>query len=145
MPLGKCSASVDRVTELSGVSLSGGSRPPRVPCRHQGGCTHRKSWPARKFNQTAGWVSLHSLPEMGMLSWPLPYGVPISPSPGRVSGGALCVFEWRVGASTGHSSPLARGAPRVLPGSENIDHPCDAVAVDTHSEHVAPGGLFERL
>src|SRR6218665_2932990 len=97
MPLGKCSASVDRVTELSGVSLSGGSRPPRVPCRHQGGCTHRKSWPARKFNQTAGWVSLHSLPEMGMLSCPPPYGVPISPSQGGVSGGALCGFLGRGG------------------------------------------------
>src|SRR6218665_2182401 len=82
MPLGKCSASVDRVTELSGVSLSGGSRPPRVPCRHQGGCTHRKSWPARKFNQTAGWVSLHSLPEMGMLSCPPPYRVPLPPPHG---------------------------------------------------------------
>src|SRR6218665_254167 len=72
MPLGKCSASVDRVTGLSGELVSpGGNRPPGVPRRHQGGCLHRKNWPARKFNQTAGReVPPQSAPDGGTVAPP---------------------------------------------------------------------------
>src|SRR6218665_3209921 len=55
MPPRKCSASVDRVTELSGVGLCGWKSASWGPTGHQGGCPYRKSWLARKFDQTAGW------------------------------------------------------------------------------------------